>query len=139
VAFFPDLSEYSYSPTDKHMLNIGWLGRGESFSTGSIDGDAWDELVRLATDPVNVMRGLHDCEFCDVESPVGVPSGYAPKGFAWLGTGEIRVEGLNEACYAAPTLLLHYIKAHYYLPPSEFIQAVHTFRASRMINTTLEG
>src|SRR5258708_24516504 len=117
MAYFSDLSEYSYSPSDEPMLNVGWLGREGIFETGNIDAGILDELVRLASDPVNVMRGLHDCEFCDMESPVRVPSDYSVKGFASLGTGEIRVKGEGDRWYVAPTLLLHYIQSHRYLPP----------------------
>lgn len=139
MTHFPDLSEYSYSPADRPIINIGWLGRGNSFTTGDIDEDSWDELVRLASEPVNVMRGLHDCEFCDMESPIRVPSEYSPRGFASLGTGEVRVRGFGDCCYAAPTLLLHYIRSHGYLPPEEFIQAIHAHRARRMASPTPAG
>ena len=132
VAYFPDLSAYSYSSDDRPMLNVGWLGRGKSFEMGDVGREAWDELVRLASDPVNIMRGLHDCEFCDVESPVRVPSDYSAKGFASLGTGEIRVRGEGGRLYVAPTLLLHYIQSHNYLPPEDFIQAVYALRKRRI-------
>lgn len=132
MSYFPDLSEYAYSPADERLLNIGWLGRGKEFETGDIDEDIWDELVRLASEPVNVMRGLHDCEFCDVESPVRLPSDYSAKGFVSLGTGEIRVKGQGDGYYAAPTLLLHYILSHNYKPPEVFIQAVRSLRRRRM-------
>jgi hypothetical protein len=139
VTYFADLSEYAYSPTGERMLNVGWLGRGEAFETGDIDEDIWDELVRLASNPINVMRGLHDCEFCGVESPIRVPSDYSARGFASLGTGEIRVKGQGDCCYAAPTLLLHYIRIHKYLPPEGFIQAVRFLRRQRIASTTSAG
>jgi hypothetical protein len=132
VAYFSDLSEYSYSANNEPMLNVGWLGREMAFETGNIDAEIWDELVRLASDPVNLMRGLHDCELCDVESPVRVQSDYSPKGFASLGTGEIRVKGENDRWYVAPTLLLHYIQSHHYLPPEGFIQAVRALGRRRI-------
>jgi hypothetical protein len=42
-----------------------------------------------------------------------------------LGNGEIRVIGAS-AIYAAPTLIYHYVVAHSYQPPEEFIEAVLT-------------
>jgi hypothetical protein len=139
MAHFSDLSEYSYSPTDEKIINVGWLGRGEAFETGGIDEGIWDELVRLASDPVNVMRGLHDCEFCDIESPVRVPSNYSTKRFASLGTGEIRVRDESDRCYAAPTLILHYIRSHNYLPPEGFIQAIRAVRKRRIADNPSAG
>lgn len=139
MAYFSDLSEYSYSPTDERMVNVGWLGSGKAFEAGGVDEAVWDELLRLASDPVNVMRGLHDCEFCDTESPVRIPSNYSMKKFASLGTGEIRVSGEDGKRYAAPTLILHYIRTHSYLPPEVFIQAVRALRRRRESNTGSPG
>jgi hypothetical protein len=121
------------------MLNVGWLSREEAFETGGIDEGIWDELVRLASDPINIMRGLHDCEFCDIESPVRILSDYSTKGFISLGTGEIRVKDESGRCYAAPTLILHYILAHSYLPPEGFFQAVRALRARRMADMPSAG
>ena len=42
---------------------------------------------------------------------------------AYLGNGEIRVRG-EAAYYASPTLIYHYVVAHHYKPPEEFIEAV---------------
>jgi hypothetical protein len=53
-------------------------------------------------------------------------------GFASLGNGEIIVKGEDGRRYAAPTLILHYIEAHHYLPPEEFIQAVRHVRSRRI-------
>jgi hypothetical protein len=115
------------------MLNVGWLGRVKDFKTGAVDVELWDELVRLVSKPVNVMRGLHDCDLCDVESPIRISSGYSANGFASLGTGEIWVKDSgNDVCYVAPTLLLHYMQIHEYLPPDEFTRAVRALRRRRL-------
>jgi hypothetical protein len=41
-----------------------------------------------------------------------------------MGNGEIRVPGLSGVVYVAPVLVAHYVEAHNYRPPDEFIQAV---------------
>lgn len=41
-----------------------------------------------------------------------------------LGSAEIWVPGREGCIYAAPTLIVHYVEAHEYLPPPEFIEAV---------------
>jgi hypothetical protein len=39
-------------------------------------------------------------------------------------SAEIRVVGNNGRVYASPMMLVHYVEAHGYLPPQEFIDAV---------------
>lgn len=45
-----------------------------------------------------------------------------------LGQAEIRVAG-GDLIYAAPTLIYHYVEAHDYRPPVEFIERVLAGRA----------
>lgn len=40
-----------------------------------------------------------------------------------VGNGEIRV-GSDGITYAAPVLIVHYIKDHGYLPPAQFLEAI---------------
>ncbi|GII86531.1 hypothetical protein Ssi03_45210 [Sphaerisporangium siamense] len=130
---YSDLSPYTYwedsgcgstpNPTPT-MLNIGWLGRNQQFNTGPCPPEVLEVLHRLAAEPKNVMRGLHYCEFCDVESPIKIPSSGNKKGFAWLGTGEIHIATTGNVTYVAPTLAIHYMEAHSYSPPIQFIEAV---------------
>lgn len=124
---YPDLSPYQYSELEtssasgRTLLNVGWLGSDSPFPKGTIDPTAVAILLRLAVNPENVMRGLHYCEFCDAESPlrIKVPG----VGVTALGTGEIHVPA-NGKLYIAPTLVIHYIEAHGYRPPDEFIEAL---------------
>jgi len=41
-----------------------------------------------------------------------------------LGSAQIRVFGDRGQIYAAPNMLFHYVTAHHYKPPDEFIQAL---------------
>jgi hypothetical protein len=41
-----------------------------------------------------------------------------------LGSAEIRVPGSGGRIYAAPDLIYHYVEAHGYRPPDEFVEAV---------------
>lgn len=123
MATFSDLTVYSYVPVDGVLLNVGWLGADSDFQVGEVPTDVRDTLIQLAMDPVNVMRGLHHCELCDVESPILVARRQARGERAVLGTGEIHVRGA-EHTYVAPTLVIHYIDSHHYAPPTEFSEAV---------------
>ena len=81
-------------------------------------GDTSNEFLGvikgLAENPVHLCVGQHRCEFCD-SAQFEIP----------VGNGEIHVPAVNrKLAYAAPQLLPHYVEAHRYLPPAEFIEAV---------------
>ena len=40
-----------------------------------------------------------------------------------LGNGEIHIAAERSTVYVAPTMIVHYIIDHYYLPPATFIEA----------------
>lgn len=123
MTYFEDLSEYSYLPDQPPMLNIGWLGRKHSFTVGSVTREVVVALLVLADEPANLMRGFHNCEFCDVDltEPVEAP---VPRGKVWLGNGEIHVRSDDGTVFAAPTLIAHYIGSHGYEPPAAFVEAL---------------
>lgn len=122
MTYYADLSDYEYFDHDRPLLNVGWLGKEHDFPTGEVPSDVVERLVLLADEPENILRGMHQCEFCTRESPIRlrVPS---REGYVVLGTGEIWVERRGIA-YSAPTLVVHYIIDHHYLPPAEFLEAV---------------
>lgn len=130
MTYYEDLSTYSYLPDQPEMLNVGWLDRSHEFATGSTPGEVVDELLRLAEDPKNTLRGLHDCHFCDVESPIRLPLPGTNRSVA-LGTGEIHVASVDGTVFAVPSLVVHYIMAHRYCPPDSFIDAVRHMARSR--------
>ena len=67
------------------------------------------------------MRGWQECPFCEEEYPIHVEV----DGERWpVGDAEIRVPGRAGRVYSAPTLIAHYVDAHRYRPPDEFIEAV---------------
>ena len=128
MAYFKDLTPYTYgrAEPDENILNIGWLSREHDYQTGAVDKDILDKLKKLVAKPVNLFRGLHECEFCPpsiYDNNEGVFSGKRIRGCP-SGNGEIRLKGKNGIIYVAPTLIIHYIEVHNYLPPSEFINAI---------------
>jgi nucleoside phosphorylase len=64
------------------------------------------------------MRGFHFCQYCVPYSENRLDQRVA------RGNGEIRVRGPAGIVYAAPVLICHYIKAHNYRPPDEFLEAI---------------
>jgi len=119
MAYFADLSEYTYSVIRPErpavVLNVGWLAADRPYSTGECPPGFVARLRELARASEAVMRGLHFCELCP--GPDDQPR--KP-----CGTGEIRVRGAGPVVYAAPVLAVHYVAVHGYRPPDEFIAAV---------------
>ncbi len=126
MSTFADLSRYTYTAAEPgvDMRNIGWLGEASTFPTGKADPRVRDTLLRFAAERRNWMRGWHNCELCTVESPIEVPSRWDARGLQYLGNGELHVPTASKVTYVAPTLLIHYMDAHEYLPPREFLDAV---------------
>jgi hypothetical protein len=121
--YFEDLTPYAYLDDPVPRSNVGWLGAGIDFPVGRMDIRIRNRLVSLARPAANMTRGYHDCEFCEVESPIRVSRTDDPSTYADLGNGEIHIDGPDGA-FAAPTLLIHYIDDHGYLPPAPFRNAV---------------
>ncbi|MFI5729649.1 DUF6188 family protein [Kribbella sp. NPDC051587] len=130
MTYYRDLSPYEYGESDRPMVNVGWLGRGREFPTGPVAPTVVAGLARLAVDERNVYRGWHECEFCDAESPIEFPG---PEGSLLLGHAEVHITGPDGVVYAAPTLILHYIEAHEYRPPTEFLSAVAQMTEGRLV------
>ena len=45
-----------------------------------------------------------------------------------LGNGEIQIAGEGNTVYVAPTMIVHYIMDHHYVPPEAFIEALRLGR-----------
>jgi hypothetical protein len=126
MTYFEDLTPYSYLPNQAPMINVGWLSAGHAYPTGSTPVEVIEALYVLADKQENnVLRGVHDCEFCHRESPIRV-SAPVPVGYVDLGTGELHASNPGGMTFAAPTLVVHYITEHGYQPPLAFMEAVLT-------------
>src|SRR5262249_38297781 len=113
MAFFPDLSPHTYTPTrGLDVLNIGWLDEGHPFPVGQPTQAFRDALADLCKHPILLHRGSHACWFC---------RGRLQKE---AGNGQVRVLGGRDVWYSAPILVHHYVTQHEYRPPAEFIEAV---------------
>ena len=123
MTYFPDLSSYEYEPSDRPMLNIGWLSSQHEHAKGLVAEVVMDALKVLGGKTMNQMRGYHQCDFCSAVAP-SVLGGEEGTVELLLGSAELHVEGAGGVVYAAPDLVLHYILEHDYCPPREFCQAV---------------
>jgi len=143
VAYFADLTRYAYGHRDEdtirleagrlsyhpryERLNVGWLDASHPFDRGPVPDGFADALLDIVDGPhVNEYRGLHDCEFC----PPGTGHITHPRrSEGWLAYYEIRVPTGPGVMFAAPALIWHYVTAHDYRPPAEFVEAVQNYDA----------
>lgn len=118
MTWFDDLTPYSYLEGQdgaRPTLNVGWLEHGHPFPTGDAPAGFIERLEMLAAHgQTQVTRGLHECDICPTSDDEDVPCGSA----------ELRAVGVDGIRYAAPTLIVHYVTKHRYLPPKSFVDAV---------------
>jgi len=119
MAYYKDLvkkqwwhnTNLSYDPSvpgEFTAVMIGWIGN-EVPSVGEIDDKMLSKLEWACSNRVidQGWLGEHECEVCNSHTD----------------RGEILIV-YNNTMYVAPRILLHYITAHSYLPPGEFLNAV---------------
>lgn len=113
MAFFEDLTAYMYFHPEEETpgtVNIGWLTPDRPFPTGPTSEAFRSKLGRLCERRVKQTRGHYSCAFCTGrERPTS--------------SSEMRVAA-RDRVYAAPSMVHHYVVAHDYRPPDEFIAAV---------------
>jgi len=123
MTHYQDLTDYAYhgSTYRPGTKNVGWLGLGHEFDTAEPTDELLSSLWGFCKISVAQTRGVHECEFCSAEnSYLAERNGER----LLLGTAEIRVFAKNGELYAAPTLIYHYVQAHHYSPPEEFLLAL---------------
>lgn len=124
MTHFSDLSDYTYTSSSGRILtrNVGWLDAGHDFPrSDSVEG-LLTCLWPFCLVSVCPSRGRANCPLC---GRIGVVD-RDEKRYV-LGTAEIRVfDRAGQSAFAAPDLVYHYIEAHHYLPPSEFVDALQS-------------
>lgn len=125
--FIEDLSVYQFHLpfSFEDVRCVGWLDSEHEYQTGCPPVWLTEKLGEIvvrrdsAFDAhVNVVRGIHPCNFCgrDVEFTSGGKTILLGMSEIWLPT--------DSGWLAAPSLVIHYIMDYGYLPPSAFVRAV---------------
>lgn len=110
-----------YKLVGRKLLTIGWLDNNYKFNQKKSSEEFLDKLFYLCCFPVNQTRGYYQCPFCNNEYGFEVERNNKK---LVLGSAEIIVKGKKRITYISPDLIYHYIEAHNYFPPYEFIEAV---------------
>jgi hypothetical protein len=124
IMYCPDLTPYCYLVNHRppNVLNIGWLDTHHPFPQQKASEELLDALFEQCFQADVRTRGYHACEFCD-EQKRGLEVRRHGREI-WLGSAEITVKGKDGKIYAAPNLIYHYVAAHDYDPPQEFVEAL---------------
>lgn len=125
--FYEELSEYVYYPNlpTPNVRMVGWLNRAHPYQVGDVSKKLMTKLKELMRGSENVdvhvsiIRGIHPCEICDENELLDAR--------LLVGSSEIWLPVALGGFVAAPSMILHYIEVHSYLPPNEFLEAVGNF------------
>ena len=121
VMYFPDLAPCSLGVHEPEGISVGWLDTAHDFPRGAVRPDLVERLTRICTRPIVKHRGFHVCEFCDFAPDATFA---IQKAAGALSSTVIRVVGHDGRIYYSPAMICHYIEAHGYQPPQQFIEAV---------------
>jgi hypothetical protein len=153
--YYPDLSPYRIGRNSKgfsvfpQIKNIGWLSPAISFNEGSINYNLLKNLKEILFIDIanrkNERNPNHpeitisesyvrshpiDCPICNKAVTIKPNNLSYYQGFdeKHLGNSEIEFPSIrDETSYCFPALLYHYIEAHNYKPPNEFIETILNF------------
>ena len=113
MAYYRDLERCTYFPVenDDSLIAVGWLEPGHDFTRGTVDAQFFQRLETFCQRPWRAFMflGGHECGLCQHHGPILQYDIFIPH---------------NGRIFAAPGGITHYIRAHWYRPPDEFIEAV---------------
>jgi hypothetical protein len=112
MASINDLDVCSYLPLEcDALLAVGWLGRDSDFVKGSAPDQFVQKLKQLCCNPWQPIAsaGFLLCELCQYDAPRFSSNVFVP---------------FQGSIFVAPVAIIHYISAHWYLPPTIFHEAV---------------
>lgn len=136
--YYVDLSPYSYylDFLVPSVRNIGWIDDGVDFPKGIMPINLLEKMKNiliksdLVNAHVNLVRGVHPCTICGCEDVVR----FADKKII-LGMSEIWIpNSISSGFFAAPSMVVHYIEKHNYLPPGVFLTAIESFSFEKYFN-----
>ncbi|MFO7167887.1 MAG: hypothetical protein DIU80_007635 [Chloroflexota bacterium] len=131
MTWYADLEPCTYFPdASDRLLAVGWLEQEHPYTRGQASPAVIDRFAELLQTqgthfPAGCL-GLHTCSLCpDAPDAHRVIPPYTHRNGRRisLGVTNLFVPG-NGVVYVAPSLALHYMVEHEYLPPQEFCDAL---------------
>jgi hypothetical protein len=113
--YFRDLGTATQIATGEYVRAVGWLAQSVTYPRGTSDQRVVERIETCARlwEKSNValgwplLCGPHACELCG----------------AFWAAGNFGVPG-DGVLYVCPQMIAHYVRAHEYQPPLEFVDAV---------------
>ena len=120
MTYFPDLAPCTYYGEERshRRLSVGWLELGHEYSRGPVSPEVLERLRDMMNYATGMSLGSHFCEFCLGHTYQPATAGVAS------GSVTLSVPRARGGVYETPELVIHYIEAHNYQPPTEFCEAV---------------
>ena len=109
MSYYKDLTPYNYHHYSEKEFNVGWLQEGYEFDKGDVPEGFLEKLKKYSDHRMLQTKGWQSCHFCEENEH---------------SSDEIRIVSNSGIYYACPMMIIHYVEAHNYLPPQEFIDAV---------------
>jgi len=149
MTYFSDYSPYAYGRGSRPgVVHVGWLDNIHPYPKGAVDARLIEKMKLLASKPVELYRGKHICELCSEPPDIvktTLSNGVIDPNCSWArwinqrsSNGEIRTSYAG-ITFAAPVLIVHYIEAHNYLPPTQFLNAVEAALVPRNVGTNTQN
>jgi hypothetical protein len=116
MTYFADLDRKTLAVFGDAVRAVGWLGRDHEYPTGPTSPEflstlrtvrnSWGAIFKVFPGWPALM-GVHRCEICEDH----------------VDTGDVAIP-FGDVLFVAPTMIVHYVEAHRYLPPADFVTAV---------------
>lgn len=126
--YIEDLSPFIYRTRHPwpNVSSVGWLDSAHSYVKGKAPNafsEKLDATMRQRS-PANVhacqIRGVHPCALCGKGNFEDIDPEYA----LLLGSTQLWIPGRQDRIFVAPSMILHYVVSHDYLPPAVFVAAI---------------
>ena len=124
MAWIEDLTIHN---SHHNLKAIGWLSKEEMFSVGEVSEAFFEKLCQLLINPwsppvLPVTAGRHQCDLCQFTGGAET-TWYKQYQVQARSSASLYVPGQG-FIYESPVSLAHYIDAHRYQPPLEYVEAV---------------
>ena len=126
--YISDLAPYPPTrvnePYQEKLIAVGWLNLNHPYAKGTVSQDFVRCLELFCSNALLRIFGARPCTLCGNNEIVRVRLS-SGKDVRLYGTYELRVPSISgDRIYAFPDIILHYVLAHNYKPPQEFIDSV---------------